>query len=411
MCDKIRSEESADIEMSKAQTIFKEERMAVRDVIAPHKRGGNREKVAIYEPSTGRWVIKLPKAIQTDGKSKITADSEPEVYHKAYELLCGKIMTLRDVYLLAMADRDEDPGLTDETQKRTRRDWERYYAHSALADRPISEIKASELNKFLKRTCDRYELTRNGYMNLKSILNLIYDYAVDEDIVDFNRGREVHPNGITFAPIKERIYATDQCGTILRYIEDHDKVADSIYYAAIYLMFYLCCRIGEVKALRWSDYDIRNETIRIEREVVTRGGKQVEVNHTKSAEHGDRTQFLSPEAIALLQRLRETSTSDLIFPSETGMYLRTDKFNERLKFICNKTNIPYCSSHKIRFWSVTTFSRVSGSDITAVGRYAGQRNKQTTLHYIRKAQDEDAQQAAAKKVWEQLHSAKSATAE
>lgn len=59
------------------------------------------------------------------------------------------------------------------------------------------------------------------------------------------------------------------------------------------------------------------------------------------------------------------------------------------------------SSHKIRFWAITALCRETGGDITAVGAYAGQACRQTTLHYIRRAQDEAVQKAAARKVFGQ----------
>lgn len=64
-----------------------------------------------------------------------------------------------------------------------------------------------------------------------------------------------------------------------------------------------------------------------------------------------------------------------------------------------KLGIKYMSSHKIRFWAITALCRETGGDITAVGAYAGQACRQTTLHYIRRAQDEAVQKAAARKVF------------
>lgn len=375
---------------------------AVNDVIADYKRGGKRDKVAIYEPSTQRWVIKLPKRLQTamhiDHKDKITAYTEREVYQKAYELLCDHSVTLRDIYELAMEDRDKDLTITDVTQRRMRIDWNRHYEHSALADRPITEIKASELERFLKNNVVACRLTRNGYTNMKCILNLIYDYAVANDIVGTNVARQIHLHGVKFEPTGQGTYTTEQRSIVMDYIERNRKWDDSIYYAAIYLMFNMCCRVGEVKALHWSDYNPEKGTILIHREVVTRNGRQVELEHTKNPENGNRDQYLSSKAIEMLEHLRKTSTSDLIFPSAEGHYLTTKKFNEKLAFIASHTGIPYMSSHKIRFWSVTAIARASGGDITATGKYAGQSCTQTTLHYIRYAQDEDVQRAAARAV-------------
>lgn len=134
---------------------------------------------------------------------------------------------------------------------------------------------------------------------------------------------------------------------------------------------------------------------------VLRNGKNVELEHTKSSELGNRTQYLPLKAQVLLRQLRTLSKgeNDLIFPTATGLYLSTTKVNEALKRISRKLGIKYMSSHKIRFWAITALCRETGGDITAVGAYAGQACRQTTLHYIRRAQDEAVQKAAARKVF------------
>lgn len=395
-------EESADDEeimRSEAHTRFLKERKAVNNKLRPFKKGG---KTIIHEASTDRWVIKIPRPLQeeADGAAKVTADTEQEAYHKVYVLLCDRGTTLREMFERAMVERDKDQNLTDQTQQRVRRDWHRYYEDSVLADRPIAEIQSSEIDVFLRNLAPAYTITRNAYVNIRTVLNIAYDYAVSNNIVQINTARQVRPSTRgKFKSQSEGTYTDEQRNTILRYIEAHEKWNDSIYYAAIYIMFHLCARVGEIKALRWTDYDPVNATINIEREVVTRGGRQVEVNHTKGGEHGARKHPLAPKAIALLEHLRETATSEFIFPSEQGKFLRTDKFNERLKYLSKWTGVPYQSSHKIRFWSVTALCRATGGDIVAVGALAGHHCEQTTLHYIRRVQQEDTQNEAARAVF------------
>lgn len=242
-------------------------------------------------------------------------------------------------------------------------------------------------------------MTRTTYTNIKSILNFTYDYAVEHDLVEVNVARQVHITSLRFKPHGSGTYTDEMRMKVLKYIECNNKLDCSVYYAAIYVMFHLCCRIGEVKALRWSDYDVTNGTLYIHREIVKRNGKWCEVDHTKSSETGNRKQYLSPKMQELLDKMREKKVNEYIFPTEKGLFLNTSKFNDYLKGICEKVGIDYMSSHKIRFWSVTALVRQTGGDITAVGAYAGQKNRQTTLHYIRAAQDEDVQRKAAAAVY------------
>lgn len=395
MRDTINYRERAEISEMEKKLQHKKERLAVNELLAPYKRGG---QTVTYSGALNRYIIHVPKPLQIDGQAKITAATEEEVFHKAYTMLCKPVTTLRDAFYKAMEDRDDDESITDQTQARVLRDWNRYYGSNPIANRPITEIKASEISRFLKGVSAGHKITRSAYNNIKSIVNFIYDYAVNNDIVPNNIARQVRVKG-KFKPQDEETYTDESRTIVLRYIEENNKWDDSIYYAAIYLMFHLCVRVGEIKALRWSDYDADAGTIEITREVVTRDGKQTELDHTKSAEYGNRTQYLSQKAIALLEMLKANRTSMLIFPSEHGDYLSTITFNKCLKRISNWTGIPYMSSHKIRFWSVTALCRETNGDIAAVGEYAGQHCRQTTLHYLRKIQGDDKKRSAATAVF------------
>lgn len=395
MCDILTNQESAEIEDMKSKIKALEERKAVIDKIAPYKRGGN---VVVHDITKGRYVIRLPRALQ-NGQEKVTAESETEVYHRAYGLLCESSLTLESVYERAMCQRDSDKNLEDVTQKRTRQLWDKWFSQADLVHKPIKDIKASELTALLRRITAGQSMTRTTYTNIKSILNFTYDFAVEHDLVDVNVARQVHISSIKFKPHGSGTYTNEMRMKVLDYIEGHNKFDCSVYYSAIYVMFHLCCRIGEIKALKWSDYDVASGTLYIHREVVKRNGTWCEVDHTKSSETGNRKQYLPPKIQRLLNTMQASQKGEYIFSTEQGYFLSTTKFNSYLKRICNKVGIDYMSSHKIRFWSVTALVRQTGGDITAVGAYAGQKNRQTTLHYIRSAQDEDVQRRAAAAVY------------
>ncbi|WP_026497316.1 tyrosine-type recombinase/integrase [Butyrivibrio sp. WCD3002] len=164
------------------------------------------------------------------------------------------------------------------------------------------------------------------------------------------------------------------------------------YEYGIELMFCLCIRIGELKALRWNDVDFRKKTINISREVVLRKdsngiNRSVELNHTKGGEHGSRVLPLSDRALIILKCLREQPKvyEHIVYTAE-GNPLNTGHFNDHLKAITARAGVPYLSSHKIRFWSVTELARATGGDLETVMYAAGHADKNTTLHYIRAVQ-------------------------
>lgn len=91
--------------------------------------------------------------------------------------------------------------------------------------------------------------------------------------------------------------------------DDRTFVTAATEQEAFELMFCLCARIGELRALRWSDVDFDKHTISISREIVLRKNEEgknrfVEVNHTKGGEHGSRVLPLSERAERVLYELR-----------------------------------------------------------------------------------------------------------
>ena len=140
------------------------------------------------------------------------------------------------------------------------------------------------------------------------------------------------------------------------------------------------------------------KTVYIHNEIVTRFDgngvrKQVELEHTKAGEGGDRVQMLSPRAIRILEQANalypEHKAEDYILPancaSKTPIY--TNRFNQRLKQLCTRAGINYYSSHKMRFYAVTAQAK-AGVDIDTIRYNSGHLHLETTLGYIRRAKNE-----------------------
>lgn len=390
--------ESAAVEDMRKKIKEYDEQQAVDKALLPYMRGG---KVAAYNAAKKRYIIRIPKAIQekTGGQEKFTAETKAEAYHKVYVQLYGEHtsdITLASLFEAAIQERDNDPRYTDRTQTRTRQLWNRWLAEEPIVQQPIEKVKASQIIVLLQRMAAGCTMGRSTYTNVKSILHMCYDYAIAHDIVSTNIARECHPR-VRFKPPKGGTYTETDRKAVMQYIELNAKWNDSVYYSAIYLMFCLCARIGEVKALKWGDYRSGERTLYIHSEVVPRNGKLTYVEHTKEAERGNRLQYLPAKACTVLNQMRpeDATADDFIFSTEHEEFLSTTVFNRRLAFVCREAGVPYQSSHKIRFYAVTAMARATHGDITATGRYAGHCCTQTTLHYIRYAQDEAVQKAAA----------------
>ncbi len=386
-------EESAEIVDMKKQYEAKQRVLKVKGALLPYVREGS--KTVTYDKKNDRYKIRIPVALRKDDRDKITARSQQEAYDKMHAYLFGDSnFTVRKLFERVMAEKENDKDTSSLTVTRYRQIWEKHYEHAAIADLPITEIKASDIKRFFKKITEGRTISRKNFVNIKSIFNVVYDLAVESDIVANNLSRNLNCKDLKFKAVdNENVRYTDEDrDKILKYLDGMDEKTGYEY--GIELMFCLCIRIGELRALRWSDVDFHKHTISISREIVLRRGEDgknhfVEVGHTKGGEHGARVLPLSQRAEVVLKELRKQDiVSEHICCNSAGSPLDGNKFNKHLKKVTEAVGIPYLSSHKIRFWSVTALARATGGDIQTVMYAAGHVDKNTTLHYIRAVQSD-----------------------
>ena len=91
-----------------------------------------------------------------------------------------------------------------------------------------------------------------------------------------------------------------------------------------------------------------------------------------------------PEALEILKQVRELNPdSEYIFVTPNGKQLNENTFNTRLKNYCNKCDVTYRSSHKIRFCGASILYEM-GVSLTELKELLGHTNIQMTLHYLRR---------------------------
>lgn len=385
--------ESAEIDHMRNQYLAKQRILKVKEALLPYKKEDS--KYVTYDAKNKQYKIRIPSALRKDARDKFTASSEQEAYNRLYFYLYGDdTNTIRTLFDTSIEAKSSDPDISSLTIDRYYQLWNKYYDHSKIADKPIKNIKASELKLFFKEICAGRTLSRKAFNNVKSIMNMVYDLAVESDVVTDNLSRSLNCKDLKFKAVdnSNKRYTGEDRNAILEVLQSMKHKTGYEY--GIELMFCLCIRIGELKALRWSDVDFRKKTISISREVVLRKdsdgiNRSVELNHTKGGEHGSRILPLSDRALIILKCLREQpKVYEHIVCTAEGNPLNTGHFNDHLKAITAKAGVPYLSSHKIRFWSVTELARATGGDLQTVMYAAGHADKNTTLHYIRAVQQD-----------------------
>lgn len=321
-----------------------------------------------------------------DGR-QIYATRIEDLYDKLYEYYYGEDgKTLAELFAPYVEWKTELRNPQGGTIKRERNIFKKYISGSELGGMKIKEIKASDIERFF--TSYSEQLKRHDISNIKSILNGIYDYAVARDIVPVNIARQYNTRSIkTQAQTsKYKTYTDDDRTAILKALEK----SDNIYDLAISFMFCLCCRIGELRGLKWCDLSQDGARILICREVVLRydadgKGHYVTVDHTKTGhDSGVRELPLTDRARGILEKVRNKygEDGDYIFCSRGGKFLYETPFGQHLKKACETAGVEYRSSHKTRFWAVSSLAS-NGASAQDLMEIAGWSTTQTALHYIR----------------------------
>jgi len=314
------------------------------------------------------------------------------MWKKLYDYLFGlkaEKVTLEILFPEWMKQRENDKDLASNTIRRNKQIWEKYYHNHELIKLSIEKIKASQIKQFYKEYTQGRNITRRELGNIKIIMNGLFSMAVEHDMIMSNVALAVNTRDLKCKVVhnNDMIYTKNERDALLTYLE---TIPDNAYTLGISLMFCLDVRIGELKALNWSDYNADRKTITIQREIVDRyddNGKwsQVELDHTKAGEGGDRVEPVSPRAQKILERLKKLNPDcNRIILNSSGTTLKTNKFNLYLKKYCTGCGIRYFSSHKMRFYAVTEQAK-AGMDLVTIQYLSGHKNPDTTFKYMRTA--------------------------
>ena len=157
---------------------------------------------------------------------------------------------------------------------------------------------------------------------------------------------------------------------------------------AVFLLFKLGLRIGELVALKWEDIDTSNKEIHIHRmETLDNSLRTVVAEYTKKkSPYGDRFLPLGDYELELFQKVQEINercqyqAGDFIFCDEKG---RTTirAIDNLIRKACNMAGIETKSAHDIRR-TVASEMFNQGVPVEIIRNYLGHSDIKTTYGYI-----------------------------
>lgn len=178
------------------------------------------------------------------------------------------------------------------------------------------------------------------------------------------------------------------------------------YRAAVMLILYTGLRRGELCGLNWSDVDMTNGIVNVDKELLYTPSRGL-YEDTPKTKQSNRAVSIPADMIKLLkehereqaaERLRMGDLwkdSGKLFTSNNGEPLRPDSFTSWFKKFIRRNHLPDIHVHSLRHTS-STLLIANGVNIATVSSRLGHANKTTTLniytHAIKSADKQAAEQ-------------------
>lgn len=358
-----------------------------------------KHKYSIFQDKDGRWKTQVPDEHSPKGKKLIAKKDRRDLEDflvDYYGEIIPKSKTLRDLYLPWLESRKVE-ACSMNTVKKNARHWIKYYDKDPIVDVPIGLLTCQQLKDWAHKKIRDNDFTKRQYYNMITIMNKLFEYAKDSELIETNRWRDVKVNKklLKKNPKKSnetQVYFFEEKMKIVSYaLSKYSQNHRDITALAIPLMFLTGMRIGEIVALKYEDF-VGNEILVRRSEVANydiyedgtyRYRGQEVVEHVKT-DAGERSIPYTNGARQIIEYIKQAS-------EEYGYYddgfifcphskrIKSNAINQRIYAFCDALGIPKKSAHKIRktFISQMIFS---GIDLDTVCRVSGHTDINTTFN-------------------------------
>jgi len=360
-------------------------------------------KLTIFPPGgkSKYWYLNIPRAKQkTAGKTKLYGKTKEELLEKAFAFFFGEdssSMTIQDLYPKADEWYATMRGWDEKnlTRKRYMYAFIKYVKDTPFGKTPLSKVDSSVYSAFMYGFTDKLIKQELGLVS--TVTNRIFDYAYYKGYIQQNIAYGFNTRGIKKKiPEKKPGFTPEERDKILAVIEDSTDTVDML----IALMFFLCCRISEVRGLFIGDIDFEKKTVSIYKEYTDTGLKW----HTKpGTEEGVGVFPLVDRAVEICKRAIGTRTDKetYLFPTRRKRItapISDDAVRDRLSALCDECGIPHKTPHKTRKAGATALAMAGASpdDLKKAGRWT---NIQTANRYLDDIQSIDRLRALAEKAF------------
>lgn len=339
---------------------------------------------AITPPATesGRWQTCYKDA--TGKRKNIKAQTKEELLDKLIPLYFANShidnLTFYGLYE-EWLDYKSTVCNSPNTIKRHQQHYRKYFEPSALHDMKIKRIDELLLEKECNRIVKEFNLPRKEWCNAKGILNGMYEYAMRKKYITENPINKVQIlvkyRQVVHKTGKTETYNSEELASINDFLDQMYEETSDASFLAVKINFLLGLRVGELVALKWSDWCDENHLHIVREEIRNQTDNSYTVaEHTKT--NRDRFVILVPKAIEILRKIDRQG--EYIFMRD-GKRITSIRIATILRKYARHEGVALKSSHKLRKTYASNLN-ANGVPLDCIREMLGHSNLNTTLGYI-----------------------------
>lgn len=326
-----------------------------------------------YKESKDLWMTIMPD------KSKVYGRTKEIVFDKLLEYYGLSVLnyTLHDVFEEALSHKDRTESVNQDTLYHLRSTYDRFISPE-LSNTPIKAITCDSLSEYtLSALREAQSVNKQGvtvkvkkkaFLDYKSVLNVIFDYAMLKDIITVNPLAKFKNKAFlkecdcSKAVSEDKIFSESEIADIkakVRCYMGYDRYNGYFINGyAILLSIETGMRVAELPALKWSD--IKNNYIHIHSQQLSnkrKGGKEYYLaNWTKDEKgvsKGGRQFPLTREIKDLLDELKTIQKikgihSEFVFCNTNGEWIKSDAYITCLRRLLKSMGFDITNNHAFR---------------------------------------------------------------
>ena len=308
-------------------------------------------------------------------KQRIENDSRKlavDHYLKSNDLKNPNEIYLRDIAMDALnEDRD---NRAEDTHDDYVKIYEKYI-EPIFGSKLVPDIKTRDIKAWKSNLLNKKHLSKSRFTKYYRTLNFIIKYAYVNEYIDKNPMELVDKRSKSLKNpnpnLAMKYYSKDEVKLII-------ENADGWFKTYLITLFYSGMRVGECLALKWSDLDLSNNTMTIQRSV-----RHGNIRNTTKTGITNVIDMAEPVKVALTKYYDEAPSDEWIFPNpQTLLPYWSSKsiIKSQFKPLLNRLNIEYKTLYATRhsFASIMVENNVP---LTYIQKQLSHKKLSTTLDY------------------------------